>query len=252
MRNESGKRSNPEAREDREIEHGHKIAPSAELIWGWSTRAGRHRARKRATFIIQEAGIQESSRVLEIGCGTGLFTNMVAETKADITALDLSEELLAIARKSCQLPNITFVQGNVERGEGIDGEYDAIYGSSILHHLDLDMALPHIHTSLKVGKRMVFTEPNWWNPQIWLERNVSIIRKLLHVSPDETAFKRKKLIKVLQRYGFVEVEVKPFDWLHPWTPSLLINAVKHLGEILENTTLIREISGSLLIVASKR
>jgi hypothetical protein len=70
-----------------------------------------------------------------------------------------------------------------------------------------------------------------------------------YVSPDETAFVRWKLKSDLQRLGFQEVEIRPFDWLHPAVPARLIPLASAIGGGLERIPLIREFSGSLFIKA---
>jgi hypothetical protein len=68
-----------------------------------------------------------------------------------------------------------------------------------------------------------------------------------HISPDETAFVAFRLAGALRGEGFSEVEITPFDWLHPATPEGLIGAVGAAGRILERTPILREFAGSLLI-----
>ena len=59
-------------RAEREIRHGKLLAASdPESIWGWGTRAGRVRARRRSDLIAAAAGLRPGIRALEIGCGTG-------------------------------------------------------------------------------------------------------------------------------------------------------------------------------------
>lgn len=89
------------------------------------------------------------------------------------------------------------------------------------------------------------------NPQIWLERNIPVIRKLMNNSPDETAFIRWGLKKRLISVGFQNVSIRPFDFLHPITPRMLIPFISSIGSIIERIPLAREIAGSLLIYASK-
>ena len=82
-------------RASREIEHGRKLAATdTEVIWGWGTPAGIRRAHRRADLLAAGAGLGPGVRALEIGCGTGLFTEMLAATGAGIVAVDISEELL--------------------------------------------------------------------------------------------------------------------------------------------------------------
>jgi len=89
------------------------------------------------------------------------------------------------------------------------------------------------------------------NPQIWLERNVGIIRRITGASPDETAFYRRRLKELLVNEGFVNVSVRPHEFLHPAIPKFLIPTFQSLNAVAERVWAIREIAGSLLIRAEK-
>ena len=234
-----------------EVAHGRCISEHADRIWGWNTPAGQLRAERRVQFVVEFGEINADAYCLEVGCGTGLFTEKLARTRARIDAIDISPDLLekAYERQGCE--NVSFILGNVETGDNLRGPYDAVVGISVLHHFDLSLALPHLVRVLKPNGRFVFTEPNLRNPQIWLERNVRWLKSVLGVSPDETAFVREELATTLKSHGLVNVSITPFDWLHPWTPRPLMQLATAVGSCLERTPLIREISGSLLIVSRK-
>ena len=83
-----------------EIAHGERLARgNPEDAWGWSTPAGKKRALRRALMIMESAGLGAESSVLEIGCGTGLFTEYFSRCGANIVAVDISHELIARARE---------------------------------------------------------------------------------------------------------------------------------------------------------
>ncbi len=238
----------PPSRIASEIAHGRFLAENdPELQWGWGTPAGKVRARRRAQRIVSGAHIGPGSRVLEIGCGSGLFTSMFAASGAEILAVDLSPELIRLAQMR-DLPNARFILKNFEDC-ALDGPFDAVLGSSVLHHLDLARTWRKILQLLKPGGWMSFAEPNMANPQVWMERHFRSF--FPQVSPDETAFYRCSLRRTLQRGGFCDVRVTPFDWLHPATPESLIPAVSAIGRFLEKAWPLREICGSLHIVARK-
>lgn len=232
-----------------EIAHGDMLAQAdAEAIWGWGTLAGRLRAERRAGLIAAGAGLHPGVRALEIGCGTGMFTAMLAQTGAQIVAVDISEALLEKARaRHLPAAQVQFLAKRFEDCD-VEGPFDAVLGSSVLHHLDIEAALAKIYSLLKPGGWMSFAEPNMLNPQVFLERKLAFIRPLFwYVSPDETAFVRWSLRTILERTGFHDVSLTPFDWLHPAVPPSLIPAVCRVGHWIEQTPGLREFAGSLLI-----
>ena len=233
-------------RSKHEIEHGKKLAQDdTELLWGWGTPAGRLRAKRRAELIATGAHLKAGVKVLEIGCGTGMFTEMFAETGADLVAVDISPDLLAKAKeRNLSLDKVKFLEKRFEDCE-VTEPYDAIIGSSILHHLELESALTKIYTLLKPGGIMSFAEPNMLNPQVFIM--FKFRRWFPEISPDENAFVRWKLTKLLKKVGFEKIEITPFDWLHPSVPKPLIPLVRHIGKGLEWTPVLREFSGSLYI-----
>jgi len=239
-------------RADNEIEHGRFLAnASAEDVWGWGTPAGQIRARRRADFIARGAELGPGKKVLEVGCGTGLFTELMSSSGANIVAVDISPELLALAEKrGLPADRVKFVAARFEDCE-LHGPFDAIVGSSVLHHLEYRPAFARILQMLKPGGLLSFAEPNMLNPQIAIQKNIPWLKKMLGDSPDETAFVRWRLRRLLEETGFVDVTIRPFDWLHPYTPRPIIPVVKGIGFVVAMLPLLREFSGSLYIHARK-
>lgn len=242
----------PDQRATNEIEHGRLLAAGdTEDTWGWDTPAGRARARRRAQMIVRTAGLRPGVRALEIGCGTGMFTSLFAESGAEIVGVDISGDLLAHARKR-KLPaeRVAFVESRFE-DYAEEGRFDAVIGSSVLHHLDLEAAVPRTFELLRSGGRMSFAEPNLLNPQVYLSLRFRSLPMFWYVSPDETAFLRWRLKKRAESAGFEDIEIVPHEWLHPATPPGWIQIVSALGQRLERTPLVREFAGSHLITARR-
>jgi SAM-dependent methyltransferase len=245
-------RVDPATRAGREVRHGEFLASGRpEVTWGWGTPAGRLRAARRARLIAEGAGLGPGVHALELGCGTGLFTEYFAATGARITAIDLSDDLLAFARARPLDPTrVQFLLGRFEDLRGAE-PFDAVVGSSVLHHLELHDALENAIRLLKPGGRFSFAEPNMLNPLVFLERQFSFLPIFSYTSPDETAFVRWHLSRTLERHGLSDIHITPFDWLHPRTPAALIPAVRAIGAVVEGIPVAREFSGSLSIRACK-
>ncbi|CAN5626502.1 hypothetical protein BH11BAC1_BH11BAC1_18050 [soil metagenome] len=238
-------------RTENEIAHGKKLlAEGAERVWNWDSPQGRRRADRRVQYFIDLAKVQQGEKVLEIGCGTGLFTRkFYAATKADITAIDISEELLNEARTL--LPEANFQSEDAMNMKFGDNTFDVVYGSSVLHHLEFEPSLNEIYRVLKPGGRMVFAEPNMINPQILVQKNIPFIKKWMGDSPDEKAIVRWKFEKLMRHKGFKKVNIFPYDFLHPAVPYALINSVSRVGKIIEKIPLLKEIAGSVIIYGEK-
>jgi SAM-dependent methyltransferase len=241
-----------EARLAREVEHHRRIADEAEFVWNWESPSGRRRAERRAQLFVARGGLAPGKRALELGCGTGVFLESTARSGATLHGIDLSEDLLAKARARLSgLANVTLDHGNAEQMPYPEASFDTVYGSSVLHHLDLDAALREVHRVLKPGGCLVFAEPNILNPQVAVMFHLNATKEYFGVSPDEMAFSRFRARAALVRAGFREVHVAPIDFLHPATPAGWLDAVARLGSFLERLPLVREIAGSLLLEARR-
>jgi SAM-dependent methyltransferase len=233
-----------------EIRHGRFLAKrGAGEIWNWESPAGKLRWVRRAKMLTNHLG--PGMTVLELGCGTGYFTRELARFGGNVVAIDVSPELLEIARANCSQPNVRYEIQNAYQLSYADAAFDSVVGSSVLHHLEIEAALREIYRVLKIGGTMCFTEPNMLNPQIAIQKNVASIKRKLGDSPDETAFFRWPLRSLLERIGYRQIRIHPFDFVHPKTPIALMDMLNTLGRFLENVPVISEFAGSLYVRALK-
>ena len=234
----------------KEIQHGRFLAKhGAGEIWNWESPAGKLRWARRVKMI--GGHLKPGMTILELGCGTGSFTGELARSGADVIAIDVSPELLEIARANWSAPNVRYEIQNAYVLTYSDATFDSIVGSSVLHHLEIEEALREIYRVLKPGGTIYFTEPNMLNPQIAIQKNVPWIKRRLGDSPDETAFFRWSLRRLLEQTGYGDIQIEPFDFLHPKTPVPLIDPLNAIGRFLENMPVVSEFAGSLYIRAVK-
>ena len=69
-----------------------------------------------AARLVKFAGIKPGQRVLDVACGTGVVAVTAARHGADVTALDLTPELLSVARDNAQIAEVavSWHEGDVE------------------------------------------------------------------------------------------------------------------------------------------
>lgn len=233
---------------ENEKKHGEFLAPQAGLVWSWETPAGKRRWQRRVNMLTSQLNL--SDKVLELGCGTGYFSKELDKKSGDITAIDISEDLLKKAQE-LNLKQTKFVLMDAHHLTFSDNCFDHVVGSSVLHHLETEQALREVYRVLKPGGTIAFTEPNMLNPQIAVQKNIPIIKKWAGDSPDETAFFKREMQDYLSKIGFKSIEIVYFDFLHPSIPEGLINLMEPVCLTMEKIPGMKMIAGSLFIRATK-
>lgn len=115
-------------------------------------------------------------KVLEIGCGIGTDTINFARAGSEVTAFDLSQESLNIARQRAKIygveNKINFYSGNAEELSKIVPikPYDLIYSFGVIHHTPHpEKVMEQIHNYTKPGtviKIMLYHRFSW--PVLWI------------------------------------------------------------------------------------
>lgn len=122
---------------------------------------GRRRVVYRRLAIL--SGVRPGDRVLDVGCGAGYFTRIMAAAAAPGSAvgLDASDSGIARARRVTPQPNCTFVGGIAEAVDAADGSYDVVVTSLMLHHLPEDVrprAIAEMYRVLRPGGRLLLAD----------------------------------------------------------------------------------------------
>ena len=97
------------------IEFFDRRAPSwdAELI----------RSDRKINIILDNAGVREGSRVLDVACGTGVLIPDYIRRGADVTGIDISPEMIKLAERKYAGTGVRFICGDIETadvGQGFD------------------------------------------------------------------------------------------------------------------------------------
>lgn len=212
--------------------------------WGQATPAGQRRIQRRQGLARAFLARHRYRVVLEIGCGSGVLTQGLAEEASHWCAVDISSALLMLARRR-GIP-AQFARADAARLPFPSGAFDAVVGDGVLHHVELEPVLQEIRRVLVPGGGILFFEPNMANPQIFVERNTWV--RWYHQTPEETAFYRWRIAPMVRRF-WRSVHVEPFDFLHPLIPVPFVSAAEQVGRVLDQWPVVRELAGSLRIEA---
>ena len=95
---------------------------------------------------------KQCRHILEIGCGTGTFSRLLAGRAEKVLAIDLSPQMIRLAQDRSKLyPNIDFVKDDVMAYDLPDHQFDCIATLTTIHHLQIEPILRKIKKALKPG-----------------------------------------------------------------------------------------------------
>lgn len=100
--------------------------------------------------------------VLDLGCGSGENTVPLLARGAHVIALDISQELAALARKRVELSPYTCPPLLVASAYDVplpDNSIDLILCASVVHHLNIPRAMQEMRRLLKPGGAVIMKEP---------------------------------------------------------------------------------------------
>lgn len=194
-------------------------------------------------------GDLEGRRVLDVGCGEGPNSALLAILGAKVTGVDLSAGALDVARARATLEGVakqcTFVCSPMETAPIPDGSCDAVFCDAILHHLldDLDGAMRRLMRFLRPGGVFLCIEPVSLSPVLRWLRPLAPIRTA-H-TPDERPLDANDCA-IIKRH-VPNLKVKHFRFLGrlervilpgqnyecaPWGQRMAMWTLAHLDEAL--------------------
>lgn len=221
-------------------------------VWR-DSKATRVRAERRCDLMLAAMDLSRKVSILEIGCGLGSNAFLMAtKSGMDVTGVDICQSFVENAKSQYRLKNLSYRTLDFNCPDDLPpGSFDYVVGNGILHHLyqNLDGALKNIHRLLKPGGKMVFFEPNLYNPYVFMIFRIPPLRKLARLDPDEMAFSKRYAEGLLRNTGFRAIQVEFKDFLLPGIPDFLINLSIAAGDFLERIPLARAWAQSLFIQA---
>jgi ubiquinone/menaquinone biosynthesis C-methylase UbiE len=124
------------------------------------------------TTCMKLAGLKPPAHIADLGCGSGVFTDLLSKQGYKATGLDISPKLIALGQ--AKYPDVEFHVGDVEHLPFADGSMDGILLSGLVHHLpDPSRCAAEAFRVLRSGGSFVAFDPNRMNPFMYLYRDRS-------------------------------------------------------------------------------
>lgn len=108
---------------------------------------------KYGEYLVQLLVPREGERILDVGCGTGYLTNLIAASGALVTGMDNSIDMIAKARN--EYPHLPFRLASVTDFK-FEEPFDALFSNAVLHWVtDKEQAIQSMYNNLNPGGRLV-------------------------------------------------------------------------------------------------
>jgi SAM-dependent methyltransferase len=106
-------------------------------------------------YLLQFLDLSDKDNVLEVGCGPGVWTDLVSRRCHRMTAVDISADMLTQARHRVQTENVIFRQANFDEYEDSES-YDKIFSVRAIEYFpDTIQAVRNMYTMTREGGRVV-------------------------------------------------------------------------------------------------
>lgn len=184
-------------------------------------------------------------RILELGCGSGLFTRAlrrVTRGENPITAVTFQEppgeELAGTERIAARdLP-----------GPLAGRRFEFVVGMDLLDRRNSEWLLPIVHDLLEPGGQVVFYESNPWNVVLELRR---LLLRLAGRRDPRSLLSRPRSYELFSEIGFIRVFAVYNDFVYAPLTRSMVWLLRNLSILLENAPVVRTLAGSILLHAQK-
>ncbi|KAL2742211.1 hypothetical protein V1477_009840 [Vespula maculifrons] len=184
----------------------------------------------------------EGTKIVDIGCGGGIFSEPLARIGAEVTGIDNSLELIDVAKEHASLDStlsgkLNYIQTTIEEFEKENIEkYDAVIASEVLEHVaDPRLFLKSCSSIIKPGGSLFITTinktlPSWLGAIIAAEYILKLVPIGTHdwdkfISPEEVQRSLEICgLKTKLIHGMIFNPIK-YEW--SWSSNTSINYALH-------------------------
>ncbi len=168
------------------------------------------------------ADARPGERVLDIGCGNGSTSLMLAEAvgpSGDVTGVDVSQPMLALARSRITQPNIRFIEADAAAYPFAPDRNLIFSRFGVMFFVEPAAAFANIRKAAAPGARLAFVcwrkvDENEWSMRPWLtaKQFVPGHKEAEPNAPGPFAFADKERTRgILAEAGFRDIAIEPFN-----------------------------------------
>lgn len=202
-----------------------------------------------------EKTVPQQGRVLELGCGTGVYTKWLHMRGLNVTAMDISSGMIEQAKQRC--PDATYLQGDCENpGGAIDDagseQFDVIMGiNTFSYYANKAQALSNYHQLLKPGGKLIFIDMNGSCP-FYSMMSALDINEMRQWLKEVGQMKKSNLQTWFSETGYTQEYCEHFTFIPNGLNSISVNILRPFNAILSVLPGISSLAMRIAVSATKR
>ena len=187
-------------------------------------------------FFIPEKG----EKILDVGCGSGVFASRMAELGAEVTAVDSNEKVIDYGRENFERAGLEFRLGLLDELGLADASCDGAVCLEVVEHVfpeQVERLLADLRRIVRPGGRLLMTTPNYrglWPAVEWATdvfgrryRRDLALREGRHIN----LYHRARLRTEVERAGFQVERIQTFSTFAWFAATVSHGLAKRLGKM---------------------
>lgn len=171
---------------------------------------------------------EKYGKILELGCGTGLYSLKLTEKYIDsnFEFVDISDEMIEMAKKKIKNENVKFTVGDAEK-ISISEEYNLVTGNAVIQWFNnLEDSLVKYYASLSLGGEMVFST---FGERTFCELKESYSEAGLEYNYSQKFYTAEEIKNIASKNGWV-VEIYEKDYVLKYDSLVeFLYSIKRIG-----------------------
>ena len=187
-------------------------------------------------FFIPKPG----EKILDVGCGSGVFASRMTELGAKVTAVDSNKKVVDYGTEHFARDGLEFRLGLLDELDLADDSYDAAACLEVVEHVfaeQADKLLADLRRILRPGGRLLMTTPNYrglWPLVEWASDRFGKRHHPLREGRHINFYHRARLRADLERAGFEVERVRTFSTFAPFAAAISRPLAARLGKMERN------------------
>lgn len=155
---------------------------------------------------------KERKKLIEAGCGTGLVAGYMQALGYDVTAIDISKDILKLVEELCENSKIikkpNLIQKSIFELDFSEKEYDVCFSNGVLEHFSDEQIIDTIKQQIRISNYVIIGVPS-----VYFDETEKMYG-------DERNIKEKRWIELIHLAGGSVIENTGFHY-YPWYKRLL-------------------------------